>query len=97
MNDMLFSVNIISMKNASIIQGPIIVNGDELENYIHNIRKKNNKYLFDEIQTFQVYDEQYIKRTEIGYQNTMNMTQNVCIHTSRESILSVGMEPPEEV
>ena len=63
MNQILFTISIISMKNASIIQGPIVLNGEEVENYIHKKHNKNGKHIFDETQNVSVYPDEYFQQT----------------------------------
>ena len=63
MKEMMFTISIISMHNASILQDKIVVNGDEVSTYIHNqINKKQNKFLFDGTKIEGMYSFNYHQR-----------------------------------
>ena len=97
-DQMLFTVSIVSMHNASIIQSKVVVNGHELHSYILSSSKKKTatKLLFDETYKVTMYSEEYCNRVENLSLDIFSLSQN----STNETIIShpkrTGMEPPEE-
>ena len=101
MKEMMFTVSIISMHNASILQDKIVVNGGEISTYIHNqINKKQYKYLFDGTKIEGMYSSKYHQRQIYNEQNLLlsqnSNDLNQIIFSQASNSQRFGGDPPQE-
>ena len=97
-DQMLFTISIISMHNASIIKSKVVVNGHELHSYILSSSKKKTatKFLFDETYKVTMYSEEYCNRIENISLDMLSLSQNSLNETNYLSNKRTAMEPPED-
>ena len=86
MNEMMFTISLLSKDNGSILKEKIIVSGEELEEYIHCSKNINDRHLFDGTDPDAMFSEEYHQR--------MNMYSQFSL--SQESRHHNLKDPPEE-
>ena len=96
MNQILFTISIISMKNATILQGPTVVSGDDLETFIHIKHNKTGKHIFDETQTIKVYGDKYIQRVCTTLNDGYALPLQNVLYSSQDKLRADAVDPPEE-
>ena len=84
------------MKNATILQGPTVVSGDDLETFIHIKHNKTGKHIFDETQTIKVYGDEYIQRVCTTLNDGYALPLQNVLYSSQDKLRADAVDPPEE-
>ena len=90
MNEMIFTVSILSKDTGSILKDKVHINGSELESYIHRTKNISSRQLFDGTKHSGMYEENFNQRNIIL--ENQNLSQQV-IFLSQQS-QQKGVDPP---
>ena len=77
LNEMLFTISLLSKDNGSVIHDRIVVNGEDIESYIHQTIKIHTRLIFDDTRIYGICNKKFHQRKIFLSQTSDNNTQNI--------------------